>query len=116
MLECPACHHRYPESLAKQSAFELFHALRDEYAVTQGMNKVGAKDTLCVLFGVSEEVGDDFLSRLPKWPGVFCQIWGRRFFRKSTLAYTPKEMGYLIDGTQESVGKALVEAGGEIPQ
>ena len=101
MITCPKCGHSFPENPASREAFELFHALRDEYAVAQGMNKVEAKDTLCVMFGVSLEYGDDFTP--PKWPGVFCGLWGRKFFRKSTLAYTPKEMGHLIDGAQESV-------------
>ena len=94
MIVCPKCKHAFPESTSSREAFELFHALRDDYAVAQGLNKVEAKDTLCVLYGVSLEYGDDF--EPPKWPGVFCQLWGRRFFRKSTLAYTPKQMSHLI--------------------
>ena len=101
MIECPRCHHKFPEALAKQDAFELFHALRDEYAAAQGLGKVEAKDTLCVQFGVSLEYGDDFVP--PAWPGVFCKLWGRRFFRKSTLAYTPAEMSKLIEGTSEAI-------------
>jgi hypothetical protein len=101
MLECPKCHHRFPEAQAKQEAFELFHALRDEYSVAQGMQKPEAKDTLCVMYGVSMECEKGF--QPPKWPGVFCRLWGRLYFRKSTLAYTPKEMSHLIDGAQEAI-------------
>jgi hypothetical protein len=101
VITCPFCKRSFPEALAKQDAFELFHALRDEYAEAQGMHKVEAKDTLCVLWGVSREYGDYFVP--PKWPGVFCALWGRRFFRKSTLAYTPREMSKLIEGTEESI-------------
>ena len=104
MIECPRCHYQFPEALAKREAFEAFHAIRDEYAAAQGMNKVEAKDTLCVMYGVSEEVGDSFLANLPKWPGVFCKLWGRVFYRKSTLAYTPAEMHRLIEGSAEAAG------------
>lgn len=101
MITCPRCKHRFIENTSSQQAFELFHALRDEYAKAQGMNMVTAKDTLCVMFGVSLEYGDDF--NPPKWPGVFCELWDRRFFRKSTLAYTPKEMAHLIESTEEAI-------------
>ena len=60
MIVCPKCKHAFPESTSSREAFELFHALRDDYAVAQGLNKVEAKDTLCVLYGVSLEYGDDF--------------------------------------------------------
>jgi hypothetical protein len=101
MIECPKCHHRFPENTASREAFELFHAIRDEYARAQGLSMVEAKDVLCVSFGVSLEYGDDFAP--PKWPGVFCEVWGRRFFRKSTLAYTKAEMSRLIESSQEAV-------------
>jgi hypothetical protein len=101
MVECPKCHHRFPESVAKKDAFELFHVLRDQYAEAQGMNKVEAKDILCVQFGVSIECEKGF--KPPSWPGVFCRLWGRLFFRKSTLAYTKDEMSKLIEATQEVI-------------
>jgi hypothetical protein len=104
MITCPRCKHSFPENMASRQAFEMFHALMNQYAVAQGLNKVDAKDTLCVAFGISMEYGDDF--QPPKWPGVFCRpkAWqGRVFFRKSTLAYTPKQMSDLIDATQEAV-------------
>jgi len=106
---CPRCHFRFPLEAASQGAFELFHVLRDQYAEAQGLTKIEAKDTLCILFGVSEEVGDDFLAKLPKWPGVFCEVWGRRFFRKSTLAYTKDEMTKLIEASQEAVNERAME-------
>jgi hypothetical protein len=101
MIKCPKCGHAFPESQAKQGAFELFHVLRDQYAQAQGMNKVEAKDSLCVLFGVSVECEKGF--KPPKWPGVFVRLWGRLFFRKSTLAYTEAEMSHLIEATQEAI-------------
>jgi hypothetical protein len=101
MVVCPRCHHAFPENTSSREAFELFHAIRDEYAMAQGLNKVDAKDTLCVSFGVSLEYGDDFTP--PKWPGIFCTLWGRKFFRKSTLAYTREEMSRLIESSQEAV-------------
>jgi hypothetical protein len=107
MIECPFCHSKFPEAIAAREAFEAFHAIRDEYAVAQGLTKVDAKDTLCVMYGVSEEVGDDFLSKLPKWPGVFCRplaFRGRIFYRKSTLAYSPAEMHQLIEASAEAAG------------
>ena len=97
MIVCPRCAYAFPEALAKREAFEAFHAIRDEYAAAQGMNKVEAKDTLCVMYGVSLEYGDDF--EPPRWPGIFCRLWGRLFYRKSTLAYTPAEMHRLIEGS-----------------
>jgi hypothetical protein len=101
MITCPACGHSFPENTASREAFEMFHALRDQYADAQGMNKVDAKDTLCVLFGVAQEYEEPW--NPPRWPGVFCRLWGRLFFRKSTLAYTRDEMTKLIDSTQEAV-------------
>ena len=108
-VECPRCHFRFPLEAASRGAFKLFHALRDEYAHAQAMNLIEAKDTLCVMFGVSVEIGDDFLSKLPPWPGVFCEVWGRRFFRKSTLAYSKDEMTKLIEGSQEAVHERTME-------
>ena len=52
---CPRCHFRFPLEAASQGAFELFHVLRDQYAEAQGLSKIEAKDTLCILFGVSED-------------------------------------------------------------
>jgi hypothetical protein len=101
MIECPKCGHRFPESLAKRSSFEMFHALRDEYARAQGIGMVEAKDTLCVMFGVSLEYDDDF--QTPKWTGRFCELWGRKFFRKSTLEYTKEEMHTLIMFSEEAI-------------
>lgn len=100
MTTCPRC--GYHEGSASQQAFELFHALRDEYAAAQGLNKVEAKDTLCVLYGVSVEYGEPW--EPPKWPGVFCTLWGRRFFRKSTMFYSKDEMARLIESSQEAIG------------
>ena len=101
MITCPRCHHRFPENTASREAFELFHVLRDQYAEAQGLSKIEAKDTLCVSFGVSLEYGDDFTP--PGWPGIFCEVWGRRFFRKSTLAYSRDEMMKLIEASQEAI-------------
>lgn len=105
MITCPRCSHRFPENTSSRQAFELFHALMNEYARVNGLNRVDAKDTLCVLYGVSVEFeGKEWTP--PKWPGVFCRptcYQGRVFFRKSTLAYTPKQMHDLIEATQEAV-------------
>lgn len=101
MIVCPKCGHSFPEALAARDAFELFHALRDSYAKEQGMGKIEAKDTLCVCYGVSKEYEEPWYP--PPWPGVFCRLWGRLFFRKSTLAYTPEEMSHLISMTSEAV-------------
>jgi len=108
--KCPRCGHVWSDG-AKRSddQFKLFHALCNEYARAQGMDQVTAKDTLCVLYGVSEEIGDDFLSKFPKWPGVKCELWGRRFFRKSTLFYTKEEMSGLINGASEAIHERTVE-------
>ncbi len=99
MDTCPRC--GYKEGSASQQAFELFHALRDEYAAAQGLNKVEAKDTLCILFGVSVEYHGQ--PDLPKWPMVPCTLWGRKFLRKSTMFYTKDEMTWLIESTQEAI-------------
>jgi hypothetical protein len=101
MVTCPFCKKSFPDSVAKQSMFELFHVLRDQYAQAQGLNKVEAKDSLCVLFGVSVECEKGF--KPPKWPGVFVRLWGRLFFRKSTLSYSQEEMSHLIESTQEAI-------------
>lgn len=111
MVTCPRCKHRFPLEQASQNAFELFHVVRDAYAKATGHNNVYAKDELCVMYGVSMEVGDDFLSKLPKWPGVFCELWGRKFFRKSTLAMSKEEMNELIGKSYE----AVYAAGGSLP-
>jgi hypothetical protein len=95
---CPRC--GYKEGSASQQAFELFHALRDEYAAAQGLNKVEAKDTLCILFGVSIE--DEGQLDIPRdW--IACALWGRRYLRKSTTLYTKDEMNKLITASQEAI-------------
>lgn len=105
MVTCPKCGHKFPENIASQQAFELFHALRDEYAEAQGLKKPEAKDILCVSFGVALDIEDEsFWEHLPPWPGVFCEVWGKKYFRKSTLAYTKDEMSKLINSSQEAVG------------
>jgi hypothetical protein len=101
VIICPKCSHRFPEAVAKQAPFEYFHVLVDQYAIAQGLNKVEAKDSLCVLFGISKEYEEPW--EPPKYPGVFCRLWGRMFFRKSTLAYSPNEMSRMIQSTQEAI-------------
>lgn len=108
MVTCPKCGHRFPLAQATRDAFELFHVIRDSYARVNGYTKGYAKDELCVLFGMSVEYKEPWTP--PKWPGVFCELWGKPYFRKSTLAYTKEEMTQLIDGATG----AVVEAGGEL--
>lgn len=93
----------------------LFHKLVDRYAQTIGEDRVYAKDELCIHWGVAVEidVSDPFgtansFLEAPEWPGHLCMHWSRYFFRKSTSAYTVKEMNELI----EAAFRAIVMAGG----
>lgn len=98
-----------------QNAF--FHKLVDRYAQTIGESRTYCKDELCIQWGVAVEIdmsdGFDVANRFmepPPWPGHLTMIWGRYFIRKSTSAYTVKEMTALIDGTI----RAIIAAGGEV--
>jgi hypothetical protein len=101
MVTCPFCKKSFPEAQVKQEAFSYFHVLVDQYAIAQGLSKVEAKDSLCVLFGISKEYEEPW--EPPKYPGVFARLWGRLFFRKSTLAYTKDEMSRLIEASEEAI-------------
>lgn len=111
MTRCPRCGHKFVPSpvVRSEDAFELFHALRDQFAHLQSWSAVVAKNWLCVHYGVAIEYEPGkFLP--PKWPGIFVEVDNWWHFRKSTLAYTKDEMARLIDGTTQ----AIIEAGGEV--
>ena len=108
MVTCPRCKHRFPLAQATQDAFEMFHVVRDAYAKVNNYDKQFAKNELCVLFGVSVECEPGW--KYPDWPGMFVNLWGKEYFRKSTLAYTKLEMTQLIEGATG----ALYDAGGEL--
>lgn len=78
-------------------AFRYFHALMGRYAEGLGLDKVWAKEELCLLHGVALPYDDGF--EPPDWPGHFVEYHGRIYFRKSTTAYTKEEMAALINGT-----------------
>ena len=108
--KCPSCGFVWTDGAKRsEEQFRLFHALVHEYSIAQGMDMVTAKDTLCILYGVSLEIGDDFLAKFPPWPGVKCELWGRKFFRKSTLIYRKKEMTALIEGATEAIHERVME-------
>lgn len=95
----------------------LFHKLVDRYSKTIGEGRDYCKDELCINFGIAVEidVADGFglantFMEPPPWPGHLVMLWSRYFIRKSTTAYTVKEMNELIDATM----RAIVACGGEV--
>ncbi len=111
MVRCPRCGHNFVPSpgARSESAFELFHVYRDEYSRLSGLSPVNAKNWLCVHYGVAIEYEPGKFVP-PKWPGLFVEVDDWIHFRKSTLAYSKKEMAHLIDGTAQ----AICEAGGTL--
>ena len=105
-MKCPHCGKAFTPALASNDAFELFHVIRDQYADKKGMDKIEAKNELCLRFGIYIEYRDTF--KPPEWPGVFIDYHGEIYFRKSTLAYTKREMMELVDKASMALGELEV--------
>lgn len=95
----------------------LFHKMVDRYAQTIGEGRIYCKDELCVNFGIAVEIdfsdGFDvanFFMEPPDWPGHPVMLWSRYFYRKSTSAYTVREMNELIEATI----RAIIACGGDV--
>ena len=84
---------------AHSDSFKAFHALRDQYAVTLGVDKEYAKAILKLRHGICLPFVEGFTPPITWKNGSFVELNDRIYYQKSTTMYSAEELAVLIEGT-----------------